>query len=132
MVGMGRSADASGKRRLHVGSAILLAVVGLVGSAAFAANTTVAIICLTSATMGSLAALSLFWALPSAFLGGFAAASGLALINSVGNLAGFVSPYFVGLIKDATQSTDLALYLITVAVAGAGVLLLYVSPSVDR
>jgi cyanate permease len=132
MVGIGRPADASRKRRLRVGSVILLAVVGLVGSAAFAANSTAAIICLTIATMGSLAALSLFWSLPSAFLGAFASASGLALINSVGNLAGFVSPYFVGLIKDATQSTDLALYLIAAAVAGAGVLLLYVSPSVDR
>ncbi|QCI66251.1 MFS transporter [Phreatobacter stygius] len=132
MVAMGRSADATGKRRLHVALPILLGVVGLVGSAAFSTHTGIAITCLTFATMGTITALALFWSLPSSFLGGFAAAGGLAIINSVGNLAGFVSPYMVGLIRDATHSTNLALYVIATAVLLAGLLLVKVSPSVDH
>lgn len=132
MIAMGRSADASRRRRLHVAVPIVLGTLGLVGSAAFAGNPVIAIACLTLATMGTLTALVLFWSLPTAFLGGLAAAGGLAIINSVGNLAGFVSPYLVGLIKDATQSTNPALYVIAIAVLGSGLLLLRVPAAVDR
>ncbi|TWS96130.1 MFS transporter [Reyranella sp. CPCC 100927] len=132
MIAMGRSADASRRRRLHVAVPIVLGTIGLVGSAAFAGNPAIAIACLTLATMGTLTALVLFWSLPTAFLGGLAAAGGLAIINSVGNLAGFVSPYLVGLIKDATQSTNPALYVIAIAVLGSGLLLLRVPTAVDR
>jgi D-galactonate transporter len=129
---MGRSADATRKRRLHVGLPILLGSAGLIGSAIFASNTPVAIACLCLATMGTLTALTLFWSLPAAFLGGLAAASGLAMINSIGNLAGFLSPYLVGLVKDATQSTNLAIYGIAGAVLVAGLLLFLVPRAVDR
>lgn len=132
MITMGRSADATGKRRLHVGLPILLGVTGLVGSAFFASNAVISIGCLTLATMGTLTALALFWSLPSAFLGGFAAAGGIAMINSVGNLAGFLSPSLVGLIKDATHSTNLALYMIAAAVFIAGLLVSRVPAAVDR
>ena len=132
MIAMGRSADATRKRRLHVAIPILMGTVGLVGSAAFATNPIVAIACLTLATMGTLTALVLFWSLPTAFLGGVAAAGGLAIINSFGNLAGFLSPYLVGLIKDATQSTNLALYIIASAVLIAGLLVTFAPKSVDR
>ena len=47
-----------------------------------------------------------FWTMPAALLSGTAAAAGIALINSIGNLGGFVGPYLVGLMKDATGSTD--------------------------
>ena len=50
--------------------------------------------------------------LPTAFLGGAAAAAGIALINSLGNLAGFVSPYLVGWLKDLTHSTDTGMYML--------------------
>ena len=132
MVLMGRSADATGKRRLHVMLPILLGVAGLIGSGIFANNVYIAMTCLSLATMGCITALALFWSLPSAFLGGFAAASGIAMINSIGNLAGFLSPYMVGLIKDATQSTNLALYAIAAAVFIAGLLVTRVPRKVDR
>jgi nitrate/nitrite transporter NarK len=48
--------------------------------------------------------LSTFWALPTAILSGTAAAAGIAWINSVGNLGGFVSPYLVGWIRDMTHN----------------------------
>ena len=62
----------------------------------------------------------LFWSLPTAFLGGIAAAAGIAAINSVGNLAGFVSPYVVGWLKDLTHSTEAGMYAVSaVLVVGA-------------
>jgi nitrate/nitrite transporter NarK len=67
------------------------------------------------ATLGIITTLPLFWSLPTACLGGVAAAAGIALINSLGNLAGFVSPYLIGLIKDATQSTDAGMYMLAVS-----------------
>lgn len=132
MIIMGRSADATGKRRLHVALPAVLGVLGLVGSGIFASNVYIAVTCLTLATMGCITALALFWSLPSAFLGGFAAAGGIAMINSVGNLAGFLSPYMVGLIKDATHSTSPALYVIAAAVLIAALLATRVPRIVDR
>lgn len=61
-------------------------------SAVWHANTTLAMAALTLGTMGILTTLPLFWSLPTAFLAGTGAAAGIALINSLGNLAGFLSP----------------------------------------
>jgi nitrate/nitrite transporter NarK len=52
--------------------------------------------------IGLFAIAPLFWTLPTAFLSGTAAAGGIALINSIGNLAGFVAPYVMGYLKDVT------------------------------
>ena len=76
-------------------------------------NTVIAVIGLSLATMGALSGLPMFWPLPAAFLGSAAAAGGLALINSLGQIAGFVSPFFVGWIKDTTGGTDVALYVLS-------------------
>ena len=120
MVVAGRSADARRERRYHVSLPMAMAVFGLILAAQFAGNVVIAMIGLTLATMGALTALSLFWPLPAAFLGSAAAAGGLALINSLGQVAGFVSPFLVGWIKEATHSTDLALYILSaVLVVGA-------------
>ena len=67
---------------------------------------------LTLGTMGVMTSLPLFWALPTSFLTGTAAAAGIALINSIGNLSGFGAPYIMGLIKEATKSTDSGVYLL--------------------
>ena len=71
--------------------------------------------------------LSQFWVLPPAFLGGAAAAAGIALINSVGNLAGFVSPFIVGWIKDATGSTNNGLYATAVSLIVDGAIVLAIA-----
>ena len=82
---------------------------------------------LSLAAAGVLTCAPLFWSLPTAFLSGTAAAAGIAIVNSVGNLAGFVSPYMVGYLKDLTQSTQSGMYVLAallvlgaVAVADAG------------
>ena len=74
--------------------------------------------------MGILTSLPLFWTLPTSMLRGAAAAAGIALINSVGNLAGFVSPFVVGSIKDATGSTIAGLYVLAASLFLGGVLVL--------
>ena len=65
---------------------------------------TIAIIAITA--MAIFAVLPNFWTLPTQFLTGAAAAAGVALINTVGNLAGFGAPYITGALADATQTAD--------------------------
>jgi len=126
MVLMGRSADSRRERRWHVAVPMLMGLVGLTMAANFSSNILVVLIGLSLATMGALTALALFWSLPSAFLGSAAAAAGLALINSLGQIAGFVSPFLVGWIKDATQSTDTALYILSSVMLLGAILVLQV------
>ena len=112
MQAAGYSADRRNERRLHLALPMLLGVVGLIFTAAFGSNIMLALTGLTLASMGALAGLSMFWPLASRSLSTAALAGGLALINSIGQLAGFVSPYLVGFVKDATRSTDIALYIL--------------------
>jgi len=126
MVWAGRSADKHRERRWHVSAPMLMGLFGLLMAANFSTNALVVMIGLSMATMGALAALSMFWSLPAAFLGSAAAAAGLALINSLGQIAGFVSPFLVGWIKDATQSTDAALYVLSAVMLLGALLVLRV------
>lgn len=113
MIWIGRSADAKRERRWHLSAPLLMGLCGLMMATQAAGNPVVAMIGLTLATMGALAGLPMFWPLPTVFLGSAAAAGGLALINSIGQIAGFVSPFLVGWIKDTTGSTDVALYILS-------------------
>ena len=70
--------------------------------AAYLGNPVLAAVALTICAMGIYAAVPTFWSLPTGFLTGSAAAGGIALTNSIGNLGGFVGPYAFGWIKDAT------------------------------
>jgi ACS family tartrate transporter-like MFS transporter len=72
-----------------------------------------------------------FWALPSGFLTGFSAAAGLALINSAGNLAGFVGPYAIGAISETTGSLYAGLALAGVFMFAAAILVLRLPKSAD-
>jgi D-galactonate transporter len=133
MVWVGRSADRQGERRWHLAVPMLMALVGLLLAANFSKNPLIVMIGLTFATMGALTGLPMFWPLPAAFLGSAAAAGGLALINSLGQVAGFVSPFLVGWIKDMTHSTDLALYILSgVLLVGAMLVLRVPAHLVNR
>ena len=92
-----RSADRHRERRWHIALPAFAGAVGLVLSVVWAHNTVLAMASLTLATMGILTTLPLFWSLPTAILAGTGAAAGIAMINSIGNLAGFLSPYAGGL-----------------------------------
>jgi len=106
MILVGRSSDRRHERRWHVAIPALLGAVGLVLSTAWSTDTALAMAALTLATVGIMVVLPLFWALPNAFLAGSAAAAGIALINALGNLAGFFGPSIIGWVKQATQSTN--------------------------
>ncbi len=112
MVLIGRSADRLRERRWHVAIPGVLGAIGLLFSTLFGDNTWLSMAALTLATVGIITTLPLFWSLPTAFLGGTAAAAGIALINSLGNLAGFVSPFMVGWLKDLTHSTNSGMYML--------------------
>ncbi|MEX5341078.1 MFS transporter [Pseudomonas sp. I2] len=112
MVLTGRSADRWKERRWHAAVPAILGGLGLVLSTLTVQNPMVSLVFLSLATMGIMTGLCQFWCLPPAFLGGMAAATGIAMINSFGNLAGFLSPYMIGWVKDVTASTDIALYCI--------------------
>jgi MFS family permease len=128
MVIVGRSADKRRERRWHLSVPMLMEVGGLIVAANFATNPTIAILGLTLATAGVLTALPMFWPLTGGYLSAAALAGGLALINSMGQVAGFASPYFVGWIKDATSSTNVALYILA-CVMVFGVLLVLRIPA---
>ena len=123
-----RSADRSGERRWHCAVSALVGAVGLVLSVAFRANPTLAMVGLTLGIMGIMAALPVFWGLPTAFLGGTAAAAGIAFVNSFGNLSGFSAPFLIGLIKDATNSTDAGVHMLAALSVLGAVLVLVLKP----
>jgi MFS family permease len=126
----GRSADARRERRWHLVVPAMLGAVGFVVAASFASNTIVSIAALSLAAAGVLTCAPLFWSLPTSFLSGAAAAVGIAAINSVGNLAGFVSPYLVGNLKDLTGSTRTGMYMLAGMLVLGAVAVLRTSPAV--
>ncbi|MBD1554844.1 MFS transporter [Pseudomonas typographi] len=129
MLLVGRSADLHRERRWHLVVPMLMGAAGLLIAVNFASTPALALLGLSIATMGALTGLPMFWPLPTAFLSAGVAAGGLAIINSVGQMAGFLSPYVVGWIKDQTGSTDAALYsLAGLIVVGAIVALKVAAP----
>lgn len=128
MILFGRSADRRRERRWHTAVPMMIGAIGLTLSAVAGTHTAAAILCLTVAAAGILTCAPLFWSLPTALLGGAAAAAGIAAINSVGNLAGFVSPYVVGWLKDVTSSTEAGMFAVSAVLVFGAVVVLSVPP----
>ena len=99
----GRRSDRMRERRFHLAFPLFVASAGIAISTALD-DPTMKMAALSVAGFGIFGCLPVFWTFPAAFLSGAAAAGGIALINSIGNLAGFVGPYVMGRIKDATGS----------------------------
>jgi D-galactonate transporter len=129
----GRSADRRRERRWHLVIPSLMGAVGFSLAAVWSGSTALSLVALSVAAAGVLTCAPLFWSLPTAFLGGTAAAAGLAAVNSVGNLAGFVSPYMIGSVKDATHSTAVPMYVLALSlVLGAAAVLATRKQTVNR
>ena len=109
---IGTSSDRRKERRWHLAVPAVLGAVGLLISVVYSQNVAMAVIGLTIGAAGSLSCIPQFYVVPSMLLSGGAAAAGFAVINSVGNLAGFVSPYMLGYVKQATGSTNVGLMII--------------------
>jgi MFS family permease len=112
MLLLSRSSDRSGERRWHFAFSAVLGGAGLILSVAYGQQPLGAIASLSLASAGILAALPVFWSMTTTSLAG-AAAAGIALINSIGGLAGFMGPYLMGWIKEANHGRlDAGMYLI--------------------
>src|SRR5262249_35005264 len=98
MIVNGWHSDRTGERPWHGAAPALLSAVGCVGSAWLEAPVAV-LFALALAQAGVMSTIAPFWSLPTAFLSGAAAAGGIAVINAVGNLGGFVAPYLMGELK---------------------------------
>jgi D-galactonate transporter len=127
MILVGRHADKWRERRWHVVVPQLVAACGFVLCTQAGSSTVIAMIGLVMAVVGVVTALPMFWALPTSFLGGAAAAAGIALVNCTGNLAGFFSPAIIGFLKDYTGTLNSGLLLVAAClVLSAGLILAFV------
>jgi MFS family permease len=104
--------DRTGERRLHYVLNVTAGAIGLVLSGVFASNPVLAIIFLSIGTLGVIGSMPLFWPLPSAFLAGTAAAAGIGIVNSVGNLGGYFGPNIPIWAKHFSSDRSAALYII--------------------
>lgn len=125
----GRHADETHERRWHVILPALVGASGFVLLTQTGGSTLISMVGLSLAAIGVISALPMFWALPTSFLGGGAAAAGIALINCTGNLAGFVSPAVVGYLKTQTGTLDSGLYLIAGSLLMSAILILFLVPA---
>lgn len=125
MIFVGRSSDRRLERRYHAAISLLVGAAGFLSLTALH-SPFVTIVLLSLLAIGYCSSLSPFWAMPSEFLTGFSAASGIAVINSVGNLGGFFGPSIVGFITQKTGALygGLAFAGVSMLVAAALVLLL--------
>jgi len=121
MILWARHSDATRERVAHVGAPLLLTALAL-AAASYIDDPATTMVVLTVAAVGIFCTFAVFWTLPTAWLSGTAAAGGIALINSIGNLAGFGGPYLVGWAKDATGSTSTGLLVLSVLPLLAGLL----------
>jgi D-galactonate transporter len=108
MIFYGHHSDKTGERRKHVAVAAALAGAAFAVGGVVGPSGTVAVALVSLSAIGIMCGQSVFWSLPTAVLSGAGAAAGIAWINSVGNLGGYVSPFVIGRIRDRTGSTAMA------------------------
>ena len=131
MVLWSRHSDRTRERTWHL---VIPAIVGTVGFlyGSFADNVYLAIGGFTLGAIGIYSQLPLFWTLPTALLTGSAAAGGIALINSIGNLSGYFGPALIGWLKDTTQSYTAGLLVIAASMGFAGLLGYFISKPMSK
>src|SRR3984957_3142362 len=113
MIFWARHSDSSRERVMHVGLPLLLTAVALAVSSTIS-DPILTMVVLTIAAIGVFCTFAVFWTLPTAWLSGTAAAGAIALINSIGNLAGFGGPYLIGWVKEATGNTSTGLLVLAI------------------
>lgn len=130
MVLVGRLSDATGERRKFVCGLVIIGSVGFFSAGIFEAHVLYLTVSLALLGAGIIASIPTFWSLPPKLLAGAGAgaAAGIALINTMGQVGGIVSPVMVGFIKDVTGSTTPALYLIGTSCLLAAALLIWALP----
>jgi MFS transporter, ACS family, tartrate transporter len=117
----GHSSDRRRERRRHLIAALALSAIGFLGVAWFHGSYW-ALAAMSIVAIGIYGSRPSFWPMPSVFLTGAAAAVGIALINSIGNLGGYVGPFIVGWIKNSTGSFEMALYFLAACAATSAII----------
>jgi len=125
MVAVGLHSDRSGERRWHTALPAFAGAIALSG-AAFATSVGPSILLISIAVLGVFSMMGPFWSMPTSLLSGTAAAAGIAFINSIGNLGGFVGPYVIGLVRTSTGQFKGGLLFVGAALAVSGVVALLV------
>lgn len=129
MILNGFFSDKHQESRYHCGLAAALGSVSLLVIAlVLQTSPLLTLVALTLAIVGTMSAIPVFWQMPSRFLAGTAAAGGVALINSVANLAGFGAPWMLGVIKTSTGSLSSGLYVVAAVEICATLLILWFIP----
>jgi MFS family permease len=128
MIWVGRSCDRTGERRKPLIYGLSATCIGTLVTGFCMSHPLIAFFGLTLATVGTMACTPTLWSLPGTFLSGSAAAAGIALMTMVGNLSGYVSPYVIGLIKEATGSVAYG-FVFLAALALAGLIAVMFAPA---
>lgn len=123
-----RHSDATTERRWHFLACTSIGALALLTLTVTTRSVPLTILALSVAVIVIYSLLPIFWATPHAFLTGSAAAGGLALISSIGQLAGFVSPYVMGLTKAHTASFNTGLSLMAIVLLLGGLAMAFVLP----
>jgi MFS family permease len=131
MTWWGKRSDRTAERRFHLLLPLAMAVTGLAGST-FAGQPVAKLALLSLAAFGVFSALPIFWTVPPRLLAPSTAAAGIALVNSLGNLSGFVNPYVIGSVKDLTGSFSGGLRLISFFGMISALILTVVTRATDR
>jgi MFS transporter, ACS family, tartrate transporter len=131
MVGVGTHSDWSGERRWHTAVPAFCGAVA-VSVAAHTNSVSAATALISVAVLGVFSMMGPFWAMPTALLSGTAAAVGVAVINSVGNLGGFFGPYMIGALRNATGTFKAGLLVVGAALAVSGCLVLALHKEKER
>ena len=121
LLAWGFSSDRRKERHGHLIAALIVVAAGLAGAGIFGVSWW-ALLAMAVTAVGLYGSRPAFWPMPSIFLTGTAAAAGIALINSIGALGGYIGPFVVGWIKDSTNSFDNGLYFLAAcALASAAI-----------
>jgi MFS transporter, ACS family, tartrate transporter len=126
MVVIGRHSDRTGERRWHIAVCAVVGGLAFAGSA-FAGGVVPSLAALSLAMLGLASMLGPFWTLATSTMSGVGAAAGIALVNSVGNIGGFVGPTIIGFIREATHSFSAGLVAVGAVLAAGGLLVLAVN-----
>jgi ACS family tartrate transporter-like MFS transporter len=124
MVLIGRHSDRTGERQRHVAACAFTAAIGLALAALFQGSVVLIVLSFTLSQLGQRAFQGVFWAIPPMFLGGTAAAAGIAMINAMGNLGGFVGPTLVGWARGGSQDYTSGLLVLAVGLVIEAILVL--------
>ena len=133
MIAIGIHSDRTLERRWHCAIPAFVGALALIGLVYSTGNMVMSFVLLSLASLGIITTMPLFWSIPTGYLKGAAAAGGIAFINSLGLIGGFMSPFVLGWIKTSTGSLELGNWLMAGVMAVGGlVILLAVRPGMLR